>query len=42
MGTSGNTSNPKRPVRITECSVADVKKYELSAKDMQKDDLEEK
>ena len=32
---------PKRPVRIADCSAADVKRYELSAKDMATDDLEE-
>ena len=36
-----DSQGPKRPVRIVDCAVADVKKYELSAKDMEKDDLEE-
>ena len=36
-----DSQGPKRPVRIVDCTAADVKKYELSAKDMEKDDLEE-
>ena len=39
MGTTEN--GPRRPIRIVDCSTEDVKKYELSAKDMTKDDLEE-
>jgi len=41
VGPREGYDSPKRPVRITECSAAEVKKYELSAKDMLKDDLEE-
>ncbi|KAK7477848.1 hypothetical protein BaRGS_00030926 [Batillaria attramentaria] len=41
MGSQPDFSTPKRPIRITECSTAEVKKYELSQKDMEKDDLEE-
>lgn len=33
-------TKPKRPVKFTECAVNEVKKYELSAKDMKTDDLE--
>lgn len=41
MGGASNSDSPKRPIRISDCSVEDVKKYELTAKDMEKDDLEE-
>jgi len=40
MGVVDKTQTPKRPVRITDCSVEDVQKYELSEKDFRKDDLE--
>lgn len=40
MGNIENTHKPKRPIRITDCNVVDVAKYELSAKDMKTDDLE--
>jgi len=33
-------SSPKKQIKFTECAVNDVKKYELSAKDMKTDDLE--
>jgi len=38
--TDKSDSVPKRPVKFSDCSVTDVKKYELSAKDMKTDDLE--
>lgn len=41
MGPGSDYQTPRRPIRITECSAAEVKKFELSAKDMLKDDLEE-
>jgi len=40
MGPIERDVKPKRPVRFTDCSVNEVKKYELSAKDMKTDDLE--
>lgn len=40
IGAVDKDVKPKRPVRFTECSVNEVKKYDLSAKDMKKDDLE--
>ncbi|XP_012936898.1 peptidyl-prolyl cis-trans isomerase H [Aplysia californica] len=40
MGPQDKDVRPKRPVRFTECNVNEVKKYELSVKDMKTDDLE--
>lgn len=41
MGAAGKTdAHPKRPVKFTDCQVKEVKKYELSLKDMKTDDLE--
>jgi len=38
--TSKTDQHPKRPVKFTDCQVKEVKKYELSEKDMKTDDLE--
>ncbi|XP_059160120.1 uncharacterized protein LOC131943852 isoform X1 [Physella acuta] len=40
MGAQDKDQKPKRPIRFTECTVNEVKKYELSEKDMKTDDLE--
>ncbi|RUS77459.1 hypothetical protein EGW08_014765 [Elysia chlorotica] len=40
MGASESRETPKRPVKFTDCTVKDVKKFELTDKDMRTDDLE--
>ncbi|KAK7116124.1 uncharacterized protein [Littorina saxatilis] len=40
MGPGADFQTPRRPIRIAECTTQEVKKYELSANDMKKDDLE--
>jgi peptidyl-prolyl isomerase H (cyclophilin H) len=40
MGPEEKSQKPKRAVRITDCNVAEVQKYELSDKDLRTDDLE--
>ncbi|GFS11582.1 peptidyl-prolyl cis-trans isomerase [Elysia marginata] len=40
MGASDTGEAPKRPVRFTDCTVKDVKKYELTDKEMKTDDLQ--
>ncbi|BFZ01922.1 hypothetical protein BsWGS_04961 [Bradybaena similaris] len=40
IGNQEKTQKPKRPIKITDCSVNEVKKYELSDLDLRTDDLE--
>ncbi|KAK0057931.1 peptidyl-prolyl cis-trans isomerase H [Biomphalaria pfeifferi] len=40
MGPQEKNQTPKRPIRFTDCAVNEVKKYELTEKDMKTDDLE--
>ncbi|CAG5127774.1 unnamed protein product [Candidula unifasciata] len=40
MGNLDKTQKPRRPVKIVDCNVVEVKKYELTDKDMRTDDLE--
>ena len=38
--TDFSDQSPKRPVRFTDCTVKDVKKYQLTDKEMKTDDLQ--
>lgn len=40
VGPDARAVRPKKPVKITNCEVQDVKNYDLSLKDMKTDDLE--
>ncbi|KAH9520180.1 hypothetical protein Btru_060223 [Bulinus truncatus] len=40
MGNQENSQLPKRTIKFTDCNVNEVKKYELTEKDMKTDDLE--
>ena len=40
VGPDSRSVKPKKPVKIVDCSVKEVKPYDLSDKDMKTDDLE--
>jgi len=40
VGPDARAVRPKKPVKITNCEVNDIKNYDLSLKDMKTDDLE--